>query len=56
MSRLFNYVLAGVSFLLGALFTLYSLAAAGSEFSLGLAFGVLLLANGALRVWAALDQ
>lgn len=56
MGRLLNYTVAVLSFLFGGLFTFYSLAAAGRELSLGLMFGVLLLANGALRVWAALEQ
>jgi len=51
-----NYVLAVFSLLVGLLFTLYSLAAEGREFSLGLAFGVLLLANAALRLWSAVDR
>ena len=53
---MFNYILAAISFVLGGFITLYSLAAAGRELSLGLMFGVLLLANGALRVWAAFDD
>jgi hypothetical protein len=55
-TRLLNYVVAVISLLFGLLFTLYSLAAEGTEFSLGLMFGVLLLANAGLRVWAALDR
>ena len=51
-----NYVVAALSFLFGLLFTLYTLASEGPSLSLGLMFGVLLLANGLLRVWAAVDH
>ncbi len=51
-----NYVVAAMSVLFGLLFTLYTLAAEGPEFSLGLMFGGLLLANALLRVWSALDH
>ena len=51
-----NYVFAALSLLAGLFFTLYTLAAQGSEFSLGLMFGVLLIANAALRLWAAVDE
>ena len=53
---MFNYIVAALSFLIGLMFTLYSLASVGASLSLGLMFGALLLVNGFLRIWAQLDR